>query len=78
MTSKEFVGSDAAADEVKAGRLSKQGLFRNLRVPLRDPAHAAGRLLGLNLWSLEILVACVACEADNQVEFHTGSPKDLV
>jgi|Cyp1metagenome_2_1107374.scaffolds.fasta_scaffold19442_11 hypothetical protein len=40
---KEFMGADAAADELKAMRLSKQLQFKNMRVPVRDGAHAAGR-----------------------------------
>ena len=39
----EFVGSDAAADELKAMRLAKNSLFKNIKVSVRDGAHAAGR-----------------------------------
>ena len=42
---KEFVGSDAAAYELKAMRLSKKALFKRIRIRVRDSAHAAGRLL---------------------------------
>ena len=39
----EFVGTDAAPDELKAMRLSKGMKLRNIKVRVRDGAHAAGR-----------------------------------
>ena len=44
-SAKEFVGSDAAPDELKAMRINKQVQFKNIRVRVRDGAHAAGRFL---------------------------------
>ena len=41
------MGSDAAADEIKAMRLAKRGLFKSIKVRVRDGAHAAGRCLCL-------------------------------
>lgn len=38
------MGTDAAADELKAMRLSKGMKLRRVRVRVRDGAHAAGRL----------------------------------
>ena len=38
------MGTDAAADELKAMRLSKGMRLRRVRVRVRDGAHAAGRL----------------------------------
>jgi hypothetical protein len=40
----EFAGTDAAPDELKAMRITKQNRLHNIRVRLRDGAHAAGRL----------------------------------
>ena len=37
------MGTDAAADELKAMRLSKSWHLKNIRVCIRDGAHAAGR-----------------------------------
>ena len=42
----EFLGSDAAPDELKTLRLNTQlQWFRNARIRVRDAAHAAGRFL---------------------------------
>ena len=39
----EFASTDAAPDELKAMRLNKDMKLRNIKVRVRDGAHAAGR-----------------------------------
>lgn len=55
----EFVGTDAAADELKAMRLCKGMKLRRVRVRVRDGAHAAGRL-GLAM-HVEADFRCKSC-----------------
>lgn len=43
---KEMAGTDAAADEMKAIRLTRYTRLKNFKVRVRDGAHAAGRCLG--------------------------------
>lgn len=43
LITKEFAGTDAAPDELKSMRITKQTTLKNLRVRIRDGAHAAGR-----------------------------------
>lgn len=41
-----MAGTDAAADEMKAIRLTRYTRLKNIKVRVRDGAHAAGRCLG--------------------------------
>lgn len=43
LITKEFAGTDAAPDELKSMRITKKTTLKNLRVRIRDGAHAAGR-----------------------------------
>ena len=40
-----MVGTDAAPDEMKAVRLTRYTRLKNIKVRVRDGAHAAGRSL---------------------------------
>ena len=53
MTFEEMVGTDAAADEMKAVRLTRYTRLKNIKVRVRDGAHAAGRCLGCNMQQLQ-------------------------
>ena len=48
-----MVGTDAAADEMKAVRLTRYTRLKNIKVRVRDGAHAAGRCLGCNMQQLQ-------------------------
>ena len=54
MTFEEMVGTDAAPDEMKAVRLTRYTRLKNIKVRVRDGAHAAGRCLGCNFAAMAV------------------------
>ena len=90
VTTEEFVGSDAAADELKAMRSNKELHFRNICVRVRDGAHAAGRPIQTAIkqrhshkpsqatsLTVSLIGPFVLIQADAEVEQHSIPQADL-